>query len=130
MYGKVTYVDVVNRVSAEGWTIVAQTPDATEAEKTVGVPRVPAILLALIPLLGMILVSAWIYMRGSAQVTVERKLTSARIITPNHTYDINKGEDLDMFLDMHNYRGNIGYYPVVITGIVILFMVGIFIQVS
>lgn len=130
MYGKVNYVDVVNRVSAEGWTIVSQTPDATEIQKTVGAPRIPALLLSLVPVLGMALAALWIYSRGATAVTIERKLTAARVVTPKNSFDINRSEDLDMFLDNHNYRGNIGYYPVMATGLVVLFLVGIVFQLS
>ncbi|MEO0564663.1 MAG: hypothetical protein AAF125_21340 [Chloroflexota bacterium] len=130
MYGKINYVDVVNQVTQNGWTIVAQTPDDTRIETQVGIPRVPGILLSLVPVIGALLAALWIYTRGTMSVTIERKLTTARVVTPTNAYDINRREDLETFFTSFDYRGNIGYYPVVITGIVVVFIIGVLIQVA
>ena len=121
MVSQITYTDVVNQVRDHGWEIVSQTPDATQIEKQVGAPRIPAIVLSLIPVIGALIAVIWIYIRGQAKVTIERKLTTARIITTSNSYDINGREDLELFITTHNYTGNIGYYPVVIIGVVVVF---------
>jgi len=130
MHGKITYVDVVNQVAERGWNIVSQTPNSTEIETQVGVPRIPALLLALIPVLGAALGALWVYQRGSMNVTIERKLTSARVVTPSNAFDINSREDLETFFTLHNYAGNIGYYPLIITGVIVAFIVGLLVQVG
>jgi hypothetical protein len=128
MVSQITYTDVVNQVRDHGWTIVSQTPDSTQIEKQVGAPRIPAIVLALIPIVGMIIAVAWIYFRGQSKVTIERKLTTAHIITGSNSYDVSGREQLEMFFTTHNYSGNIGYYPVVIIGVVIIFIGALLVQ--
>jgi hypothetical protein len=121
-YGNITYTDVVNSVQQNGWSIESQTTDATIITKRKGAPGIIAIPLALIPVLGVIIASAWIAARGTITVTVERKRTQARVHTPSNEYDINTPEDLDMFFETHNYRGSVSYYPVVLAGGVVLFI--------
>lgn len=127
-YDGINYIDVVNQVQQNGWQIASQTDKATVIEKRVGVPGIIVIPLALIPLIGMMIGLAWIAAAGKAIVTIERKLNRARILTPRNEFDVNSREDLDVFFNDYNFRGHIGYYPVAMVGIVVLFIGGILIQ--
>jgi hypothetical protein len=130
MHGNLNYSDVVNQVREQGWTIVSQTPDATHIEQQVGAPRIPAIALALVPVVGMLLALLWIYTRGTIQVSIERHRNTARIVTKTNTYDINRNNDLETFFSLHSYDGNIGYYPILITGIIVTFILFVVFQMT
>lgn len=123
-YGKISYTDFINQVRANGWTIETQTPDSTVITKKRGAPGMVVIPLALIPVLGMIIGLAWIAIRGTATVTVERKLTQARVLTPTNEFDINNRDDMEFFFNDYAFRGSVSYYPVAITGGIVL-IVGI-----
>lgn len=120
---QITYTDVINQVAEHGWTIESQTPNTTVITKPVGAPGLVVIPLAVIPVIGMLLGIAWIAARGKATVTIERHLTQARVLSPRREFDINDREDMEMFLNDYNYGGNVGYYPVVAVGGVVLFIV-------
>ena len=119
-YGRISYTDFINQVRDNGWAIESQTPDSTVITKKRGAPGIIVIPLALIPLVGMIIGLAWIAMRGTATVTIERKLTQARVLTTRNEYDINNREDMEFFFNDHAYRGSVSYYPVAITGAIVL----------
>jgi len=112
---------VVNQVREEGWDIETQTPDATVITKQKGAPRVPAIALSLVPIIGMLLALAWIAVRGTVTVTIERKLTSARVLTPRNEFDINSRDDMEMFFNDYSYTNGVGYYTVLLVGGAVLF---------
>lgn len=124
-YGSITYTDVLNQVQNQGWKIVSQTPDSTVIEKPVGIPGVIGIPLAIIPFVGFLLALAWIALRGKAVVTIERKLTQARLLTPRNEFDVNHREDLELFFNDYNYSRNVGYFPITVIGLVILFVGGV-----
>lgn len=127
MYGSITYTDVINQVQANGWTIVKQSADSTTIEKQRLAPALLVIPLALIPVLGVILGLVIIAVRGKITITIERKLTTARVNTPTNAYDINKREDLDMFFSDYAY-GGVGYTPVLVVGGVVSFLTVMFLQ--
>ncbi len=127
-YGNITYTDFVNQVRENGWTIESQSPDSTVITKQKGAPAAVVIPLALIPLIGMFIGMAWISTRGSAVVTIERKLTRARVLTPTNEFDVNNQEDMEMFFNDYAYRGSVGYTPVAITGGVILLVGFVLVQ--
>lgn len=124
----VNYTDVINQVRQNGWHIVSQSPNSTVIEKAVGAPGIIVIPLAIIPVIGMIIGIIWIAMSGKAVVTIERKLTKARIFTARNEFDINRRDDLDLFFNDYNFRGHVSYYPVVLVGIVVAFVGGILMQ--
>jgi hypothetical protein len=128
MYGKITYTDVLNLIAEEGWDITGQTPDATTIEKRVGAPRFLVLPLAVIPLIGLVLGLVWVALNGRKVVTVERRLTSARITMPGNEFDVNTREDLEMFFNDHNYRGNVGYSTVTTVGLVATFVLTVWFQ--
>lgn len=125
MYGNITYIDVVNQVQANGWTIVSQSTDATVIEKPRLAPALLVLPLAIIPVLGVIAGLAIIALRGKVTVTIERKLTTARVNTPSNAYDITKREDLDLFFSDFAFQG-VGYTPVIIVGGLVTFLVVMF----
>lgn len=127
-YGSITYTDVINQVTQHGWNIESQTPNSTVITKAVGAPALVVIPLAIIPVLGMLVGIAWIAARGKTTVTIERRLTQARVLTPRNEFDINGREDMELFLNDHNYKGNVGYYPVAAVGGVVLFLLFVGIQ--
>ena len=120
-YRKISYTDMLNQVREQGWDIESQTTDATIITRQKGAPRIPAILLSLIPLIGMLIALAWIAIRGSVTVTIERKLTSARVLTPRNEYDINSRDDMELFFSDYDYGNGIGYYTVLMIGGGVLF---------
>ena len=120
-YRKISYTDVVNQVRENGWSIESQTPDATIITRQKGAPRIPAIVISFIPLIGVVIAVAWIAIRGSITVTIERKLTSARVLTPRNEYDINTRDDMELFFNDYSYANGIGYYTVLLIGGAVLF---------
>jgi hypothetical protein len=127
-YNKINYTDVVNQVRQNGWEIESQTPYSTIISKKRGAPGALAIPLALIPVIGVLLALAWIAVRGTITVTIERKLTLARVHTPTSVIDVNTREDLDLFFSDHRYAGSVGYYAVILTGGVMIFVVALLFQ--
>jgi hypothetical protein len=128
MYGSITYTDIINQIQDHGWKIKSQSQDATVIEKPVGAPGMVVIPLALVPVIGVILGVLWIALRGNAVVTIQRKLTKARVIAPGSEYDINTREELDMFLGNYNFKGHVSYYPVIFVGIAAVFVGGFLLQ--
>ncbi len=127
-FGHITYTEVVNQVRDHGWEIESQTPDATIITKQRGAPGFIAIPLALVPLVGLLLATAWIALRGSINVTIERKRITARVHTPTNEFDIEDQDDLDMFFHDYSYRGSVGYTPVIFAGGAAIFLVIILFQ--
>lgn len=128
-YGNITYTDVVNQVQKNGWQIIRQSPDETVIEKRVGAPRVAAIALALVPIVGMMAASGWIAARGKITVRIERQLMSARIHTPRNAFDVTSRDALDMFFSDYGYHNSVGYYPVLLVGGIISFGALVLLQV-
>ena len=127
-FGHITYTEVVNQVRQHGWQIESQTPDATRITKKRGAPGVIAVPLALIPLVGLILATTWIAVRGSVNVTIERKRITARVHTPSNQFDINDQDDLDLFFNDYSYRGSVGYAPVIFAGGAVIFVMVLLFQ--